>query len=119
VLAVAAAFASGETRMCGLSELRVKESDRLAAIFDGLIANGVEAVIEGDDLIVTGNGTRPAGGGTVESRHDHRIAMSFLVMGMGATRPITVDDTSPISTSFPGFAGLMNAMGAEIEGDIL
>jgi 3-phosphoshikimate 1-carboxyvinyltransferase len=102
-----------------LSELRVKESDRLAAIFDGLIANGVEAVIEGDDLIVTGNGTRPAGGGTVESRHDHRIAMSFLVMGMGATRPITVDDTSPISTSFPGFAGLMNAMGAEIEGDIL
>jgi 3-phosphoshikimate 1-carboxyvinyltransferase len=119
VLGVVAAFAAGETRMCGLSELRVKESDRLAAIFDGLIANGVEAVIEGDDLIVTGNGTRPAGGGTVESRHDHRIAMSFLVMGMGATRPITVDDTSPISTSFPGFAGLMNAMGAEIEGDIL
>jgi 3-phosphoshikimate 1-carboxyvinyltransferase len=119
VLGVVAAFAVGETRMCGLSELRVKESDRLAAIFDGLIANGVEAVIEGDDLIVTGNGTRPAGGGTVESRHDHRIAMSFLVMGMGATRPITVDDTSPISTSFPGFAGLMNAMGAEIEGDIL
>jgi 3-phosphoshikimate 1-carboxyvinyltransferase len=119
VLGVVAAFAAGETRMCGLSELRVKESDRLAAIFDGLVANGVEAVIEGDDLIVTGNGTRPAGGGTVESRHDHRIAMSFLVMGMGATRPITVDDISPINTSFPGFAGLMNAMGAEIEGDIL
>jgi 3-phosphoshikimate 1-carboxyvinyltransferase len=119
VLAVAAAFASGETRMCGLSELRVKESDRLAAIVDGLIANGVDAAIEGDNLIVAGNGTRPAGGGTAESRHDHRIAMSFLVMGMGATRPITVDDTSPIDTSFPGFAGLMNAMGAEIEGDMI
>ncbi len=117
VLAVAAAFASGETRMCGLNELRVKESDRLAAILDGLMANGVDATIEGDDLIVTGNGTQPAGGGTAESRHDHRIAMSFLVMGMGATQPITVDDTSPIDTSFPGFAGLMNAIGAEIEGE--
>jgi 3-phosphoshikimate 1-carboxyvinyltransferase len=117
VLAVAAAFASGETRMCGLNELRVKESDRLAAILDGLMANGVDATIEGDDLIVTGNGTQPAGGGTAKSRHDHRIAMSFLVMGMGATQPITVDDTSPIDTSFPGFAGLMNAIGAEIEGE--
>ncbi len=118
VLAVAAAFASGKTRMCGLSELRVKESDRLAAIVDGLIANGVNAAIEGDDLIVTGTGVRPTGGGTAESRHDHRIAMSFLVMGMGTVRPITVDDTSPIDTSFPGFTGLMNAMGAEIESDI-
>ena len=117
VLAIAAAFATGTTVMRGLEELRVKESDRLTATAQGLSACGARVEIEGDDLIVTGNGTQPAGGGTAESRHDHRIAMSFLVMGMGATQPITVDDTSPIDTSFPGFAGLMNAIGAEIEGE--
>ena len=116
ILAVAAAFAVGETRMCGLSELRVKESDRLAAIADGLRANGVEVAIEGDDLIVTGRGARPKGGGLVEARHDHRIAMSFLVMGMGAQEAVFLDDMSSIDTSFPGFADLMNGLGGNIEG---
>ncbi|MEL0114036.1 MAG: 3-phosphoshikimate 1-carboxyvinyltransferase, partial [Rickettsiales bacterium] len=116
ILAVAAAFAAGETRMCGLSELRVKESDRLAAIADGLRANGVEVAIEGDDLIVTGRGEQPKGGGLVEARHDHRIAMSFLVMGMGAQEAVSLDDMSPVDTSFPGFADLMNGLGGNIEG---
>jgi 3-phosphoshikimate 1-carboxyvinyltransferase len=116
ILAVAAAFAVGETRMCGLSELRVKESDRLAAIADGLRANGVEVAIEGDDLIVTGRGEQPKGGGLVEARHDHRIAMSFLVMGMGAQEAVSLDDMSPVDTSFPGFADLMNGLGGNIEG---
>jgi len=116
ILAVAAAFAAGETRMCGLSELRVKESDRLAAIADGLRANGVEVAIDGDDLIVTGRGARPKGGGLVEARHDHRIAMSFLVMGMGAQEAVFLDDMSSVDTSFPGFADLMNGLGGNIEG---
>jgi 3-phosphoshikimate 1-carboxyvinyltransferase len=116
ILAVAAAFAAGETRMCGLSELRVKESDRLAAIADGLRANGVEVAIEGDDLIVTGRGEQPKGGGLVEARHDHRIAMSFLVMGMGAQEAVFLDDMSSVDTSFPGFADLMNGLGGNIEG---
>ena len=90
VLAVAAAFAKGETRMRGLSELRVKESDRLAAIAAGLVANGVECAIIGDDLIVRGGPVR--GGGVVETHLDHRIAMSFLVLGMVADKSIAVDD---------------------------
>ena len=112
ILAVAAAFAEGTTRMRGLAELRVKESDRLAATAAGLIANGVEAVIEGDDLIVDGKGFAP-GGGSIATHMDHRIAMSFLVMGLAARQPVMVDDTGFIATSFPDFLGLMRRLGAE------
>lgn len=112
VLAVAAAFADGPTRMRGLHELRVKESDRLAAVADGLAAAGVDHRIEGDDLIVAGNGRAP-GGGTVATHMDHRIAMSFLVMGLATTQPMTVDDTGFIATSFPDFIGLMRGLGAD------
>lgn len=112
VLAVAAAFASGPTRMRGLHELRVKESDRLAAVAAGLAAAGVTHAIEGDDLIVAGDGRVP-GGGTVATHMDHRIAMSFLVMGLGTAQPMTVDDTGFIATSFPDFTGLMRGLGAD------
>jgi len=114
ILAVAAAFAEGDTRMCGLGELRVKESDRLAAVRDGLVANGVDVTIEGDDLIVRGRPGAVPGGGVVEVRHDHRIAMSFLVMGVATVDPVGIDDMSPIDTSFPGFLPLMSELGASI-----
>lgn len=114
VLAVAAAFARGTTRMRGLAELRVKESDRLAATARGLQAAGVKLTIEGDDLIVHGEGGLPEGGATIAVNLDHRIAMSFLVMGMASRRPIRIDDASAIDTSFPGFATLMNGLGAKI-----
>jgi len=114
VLAVAAAFAKGTTRMRGLSELRVKESDRLAAVANGLKACGVSLEIEGDDLIVHGNGQAPQGGATIAVNLDHRIAMSFLVMGMASAQPVTVDDGTAMDTSFPGFAALMNGLGAKI-----
>ncbi len=114
VLAVAAAFAEGETRMRGLSELRVKESDRLAAIAAGLAANGVEHEVAGDDLIVRGGSGRVRGGGTVMTHMDHRIAMAFLVMGLASDKPVAVDDTSFIATSFPGFAELMRGLGADL-----
>jgi 3-phosphoshikimate 1-carboxyvinyltransferase len=112
VLAVAAAFARGTTRMRGLAELRVKESDRLAATAAGLIANGVDAAIEGDDLIVHGKGAVP-GGGSITTHMDHRIAMAFLVMGLASRAPVAVDDTAFIATSFPDFVGLMRRLGAE------
>jgi 3-phosphoshikimate 1-carboxyvinyltransferase len=112
ILAVAAAFAEGTTRMRGLKELRVKESDRLAAVADGLRANGVALEIEGDDLIVHGKG-RAAGGGQVATHMDHRIAMSFLAMGLATDKPVGVDDTSFIATSFPSFAPMMRSLGAE------
>jgi len=112
VLAVAASFAEGTTRMRGLHELRVKESDRLAAVHAGLVANGVNAVIEGDDLLVTGGPVR--GGGTVATHLDHRIAMSFLVMGLASESPVTVDDGAMIATSFPDFVPLMAGLGADI-----
>jgi 3-phosphoshikimate 1-carboxyvinyltransferase len=111
VLAVAAAYAQGTTRMRGLSELRVKESDRLAATAAGLLANGVEVAIESDDLIVHGKGVVP-GGGAVLTHMDHRIAMSFLIMGLASEQPIGVDDTAFIDTSFPGFVALMRTIGA-------
>src|SRR6266568_1489480 len=98
VLAVAAAFAEGTTVMRGLKELRVKESDRLAAVAEGLRTNGVAVEIDGDDLIVHGNGS-VTGGGLVATHMDHRIAMSFLVMGLGSAKPVTVDDGSFIATS--------------------
>jgi 3-phosphoshikimate 1-carboxyvinyltransferase len=114
VLAVAAAFAEGPTRMRGLHELRVKESDRLAAVAAGLGAAGVPYAIEGDDLIVDGRGGAVKGGGTVETHLDHRIAMAFLVMGLASREAMTVDDGAMIATSFPTFVPLMRDLGARI-----
>lgn len=114
VLAVAAAFASGTTRMRGLQELRVKESDRLAAVADGLRAAGVTCAIEGDDLVVEGGGGAVDGGGMVATHLDHRIAMSFLVMGLATRKPMRIDDGAMIATSFPSFLALMNGLGADI-----
>ena len=111
ILAVAAAFASGSTRMRGLSELRVKESDRLAAVAAGLRAAGVDCAIEGDDLIVEGG--RPRGGGLVATHMDHRIAMSFLVMGLASLEPMAIDDAAMIATSFPEFRPTMERLGAK------
>jgi len=114
VLAVAASCAEGTTRMRGLKELRVKESDRLAATAALLAANGVRVAIEGDDLVVHGTGRPPAGGGTVATHMDHRIAMSALVLGLVAAEPVTADDGGFIDTSFPEFVALMNGAGALI-----
>jgi 3-phosphoshikimate 1-carboxyvinyltransferase len=114
VLAVAAAFAGGRTVMRGLSELRVKESDRLAAIAEGLAACGVGVAVEGDTLTVEGIGGKPRGGAKIAARLDHRIAMAFLVLGLAAERPVAIDDGETIATSFPGFAALMNGLGAGI-----
>lgn len=111
VLAAIAGFAKGETRMEGLGELKVKESDRLAATAAGLLANGVVARADGDKLIVEGTGKVP-GGGLVETHLDHRIAMAFLTMGLASDAPVAVDDTAMIATSFPEFRGLMERLGA-------
>jgi 3-phosphoshikimate 1-carboxyvinyltransferase len=111
ILAVAASFAQGETRMRGLKELRVKESDRLAATAAMLRTNGVEVEIEGDDLIVQGRGRAP-GGGQVTTHMDHRLAMSGLMIGLASERPVQVDDAAFIATSFPGFVQLMRGLGA-------
>jgi 3-phosphoshikimate 1-carboxyvinyltransferase len=116
VLAAIAGFAHGETRMDGLGELKVKESDRLAATAAGLHANGVEARVEGDSLIVTGTG-KVKGGGRVTTHLDHRIAMAFLTAGLASEQPITVDDTTMIATSFPEFRGLMESLGARYSTD--
>ncbi|SLN44934.1 3-phosphoshikimate 1-carboxyvinyltransferase [Pseudooctadecabacter jejudonensis] len=115
VLSVVAAFAEGQTVMRGVKELRVKESDRIDAMAQGLRAAGVE-VDEGEDWwIVTGRGFGHVPGGvTVESRLDHRIAMSFMVMGLATEAPMTVDDGGPITTSFPIFEPLMTGLGAAI-----
>lgn len=113
ILAVAAAFAEGTTIMRGLQELRVKESDRLAATADMLRVNGVTVEISGDDLIVEGRGHVP-GGGLVATHMDHRIAMSALMMGLAADSAVKVDDTAFIATSFPGFVEMMRGLGAEL-----
>jgi len=113
ILAVAAAFAEGVTVMRGLKELRVKESDRLAATAALLRGNGVTAEIEGDDLIVQGGG-KIAGGGLVQTHMDHRIAMAALVLGLASERPVRIDDSSFIATSFPGFVELMRSLGADL-----
>jgi 3-phosphoshikimate 1-carboxyvinyltransferase len=113
ILAVAAAFARGHTVMRGLEELRVKESDRLAAIVAGLAANGVATQVVGDDLTVIGMDRVP-GGGTVATHMDHRIAMSFLTMGLASQDPVTVDDVTMIATSFPDYQDLMRGLGADL-----
>jgi 3-phosphoshikimate 1-carboxyvinyltransferase len=112
ILAVAAACAEGTTHMLGLAELRAKESDRLASVAAGLAVNGVRHEAGQDTLTVMGG--QPPGGGLVKAHLDHRIAMSFLVLGLAAREPVAVDDGSPIDTSFPGFATLMNGLGAKI-----
>jgi len=113
ILSVAAAMAGGTTRMRGLKELRVKESDRLAGTAALLSENGVKVEIDGDDLLVHGNGRIP-GGGVVATHMDHRIAMAALVMGTAAAQPIRLDDVSFIDTSFPRFVALMNQAGAAL-----
>ena len=117
VLACLAAFAEGDTVMRGIGELRVKESDRIAAVVQGLRANGVEVTEEEDGMIVHGWGGAVPGGGTVATHLDHRIAMSFLCMGLGTGAPVTVDDAAPIATSFPGFADLLGGLGAVLTRD--
>ena len=114
ILAVAAACANGTSRLRGLKELRVKESDRLSATAAMLSANGARVEIEGDDMVIYGTGGAPAGGGTVATFMDHRIAMSAMVLGMITHQPVTVDDAGFVDTSFPGFVDLMNAAGAAI-----
>ncbi|MDJ0931013.1 3-phosphoshikimate 1-carboxyvinyltransferase [Breoghania sp.] len=114
ILAVAAAFAEGETRMLGLHELTVKESNRLAAVSAGLAVNGVPHEKGEDWLSVTG-GETVKGGGTVVTHLDHRIAMSFLMLGLASDAPVAVDDGVPIATSFPDFADLVTQLGGRIE----
>ena len=111
ILACLAAFAEGETAMEGLAELKVKESDRLAATEAGLAACGVSVRVEGDDLFIDGKGA-VEGGARVETLMDHRIAMAFLTLGLGARAPVTVDDVTMIGTSFPGFVPLLTRLGA-------
>jgi len=113
ILAVAAACAEGTTRLRGLAELRVKESDRLAAIAHGLTACGVQATIEDDDLTIAGCGGPPPGGATIAVQLDHRIAMAFLVLGLAARRPVAIDDDAAIATSFPSFVALLRGLGAD------
>lgn len=112
ILAATAAFADGETVMRGIGEMRVKESDRIALMVAGLKACGVQVVEEPEGFIVTGGPVR--GGGTVHTAHDHRIAMSHLVLGLAADQPVMVDEPGMIATSFPGFMTLMNGLGADI-----
>jgi 3-phosphoshikimate 1-carboxyvinyltransferase len=114
ILAVAAAFARGRTVMHGLSELRVKESDRLSAIAQGLAACGAKLAVAGDTLAVEGSAGPPPGGALIATRLDHRIAMAFLVLGMAARAAVRIDDGETINTSFPGFVELMNGLGARI-----
>jgi len=114
ILAVAAASAAGTSRMRGLKELRVKESDRLSLTARMLAANGVKVEIEGDDLIVHGTGGPPPGGGVVATDMDHRLAMSGIVLGLSAAAAVRVDDVAFVDTSFPGFVALMNRVGAAL-----
>ena len=114
ILAVAASCAEGTTTMTGLAELRVKESDRLLMMYEGLKACGVELEMSEDSLTIHGNGQIPQGGAEVKTALDHRIAMSFLILGCVSAQPITIDDGAPIKTSFPNFIDLMNNLGATI-----
>jgi 3-phosphoshikimate 1-carboxyvinyltransferase len=114
ILAVASAFAEGRTVMRGIGELRVKESDRIALMAAGLRACGVEIEEEPEGLIVTGR-TQVPGGAMVRTHGDHRIAMSFLVLGLASASPVSVDEADMIATSFPGFHALMSSLGARID----
>jgi 3-phosphoshikimate 1-carboxyvinyltransferase len=115
ILAVVAAFAQGETRIVGAAELRMKESDRIAMMVEGLRACGVDAEELPDGLVVRGNGPKSVrGGAQIRTQDDHRIAMSFLVLGMAAKEPVVVDDAEMIATSFPGFTELMQSLGADV-----
>jgi 3-phosphoshikimate 1-carboxyvinyltransferase len=117
-LAVAASCATGRTVMRGLHELRVKESDRLAAIARGLAACGVNATIDGDDLIVEGCGGPPPGqkpgAAPIAANLDHRIAMSFLIMGLASRNAVAIDDAATIATSFPGFVEMIRRLGGNV-----
>jgi 3-phosphoshikimate 1-carboxyvinyltransferase len=113
ILFVAASCANGITRATGLDELRVKESDRLAMMAKGLEACGVKLEMGEDSLTIYGNGSAPEGGALIETALDHRIAMSFLILGLTAQKPVTIDDVAPISTSFPGFVALINELSNE------
>lgn len=115
-LAVLAAFAEGTTRMEGLGELRVKESDRLTATAEGLAACGIDVVVDGDTLSVHG-ANQPPGGGTVRTHMDHRIAMAFAILGLATQSPVAIDDDAMIATSFPGFTDLLRSLGAKIGTD--
>ena len=115
VVFCAAATANGTSHFTGLEELRVKESDRLSVMAAGLKANGVELEELADGLVIHGKGGKAQGGGMVETHLDHRIAMSFSVLGMASEKPITIDDAAPIQTSFPSFIDLMNGMGADLK----
>jgi len=115
ILSIAASVARGTTVFEGIGELRVKESDRLSAISEGLEACGIETQTTIDTLIINGTNQRPKGGATIASRLDHRIAMSYLILGLISKQPITIDDSSPIETSFPGFINLMNKLGANMK----
>ncbi len=117
ILAVAASCAEGITRMTGLRELRVKESDRLLMMANGLKACGVNLEMGEDSLTIHGTGKPPKGGARVETALDHRIAMSFLVLGCATEEPVEIDDGAPIKTSFPNFIDLMNDLGANIGDD--
>lgn len=116
ILAMAAACANGVTRMSGLEELRVKESDRLLMVAEGLKACGVRLEMGEDWLTIYGDGVKPRGGATIETALDHRIAMSFLVLGTVTDEPIMIDDARPVNTSFPDFFTLMEALGARFSG---
>jgi 3-phosphoshikimate 1-carboxyvinyltransferase len=114
VLSMIAACAEGTTYMSGLAELRIKESDRLLLVAEGLKACGVNLEMGEDSLVIHGNGTPPGGGALINTELDHRIAMSFLVLGGVSGSPVKIDDGSVINTSFPGFADLMNGLGTDI-----
>lgn len=114
ILAIVAAFAHGETMMNGLEELRVKESDRIAAVEAGLAACGADAASGPDWLRVRGNGAPLGGGAKIQTHHDHRIAMSFLVAGLASEKPVEIDDVSMIATSYPAFVDSMTRLGAEL-----
>ncbi len=114
ILAIVAAYAHGETVMRGLEELRVKESDRIASVETGLAACGVDVTSGEDWLRVRGQGQAPKGGARVKTNHDHRIAMSFLTMGLASNEPVEIDDASMIATSFPEFFELVSRLGGEI-----
>lgn len=115
ILSIAASCAQGTSHFSGLKELRVKESDRLAKIAEGLNACGVSIELGEDWLTIQGAGRPPEGGAFIETALDHRIAMSFLIMGLVSNQPVTIDDRAPIATSFPNFIDLMQSIGAKLD----